>query len=173
MAQTAGRWQDNVTRSLCGEMEAWMLSRHEGTTRAEVRAPLRGRSLGRRQACPVPLFPRGQHLLGHLSQGQTWACHQVPYPELAETTPWRNGQSDDVFHQEVAAMWVAGGVPVKEWRQSPTVPHPSARAVGRDPVASPPLWSRHWPRSRVYLSARAKGKDLPRTRDGNRHRVPC
>ena len=64
------------------------------------------------------------------------ACPQVPYLELAETTPWRNGQSDALFHQYVAALFVAGGVPGKEWRQSPTVPHPSARAVCTDPVAS-------------------------------------
>ena len=29
----------SVTRSLCGEMEAWLLRRHEGTTRAGSRAP--------------------------------------------------------------------------------------------------------------------------------------
>ena len=88
-------------------------------TRAGMRAPLGGRSLGRRQACPVPLVPRGQHLLGHLSLGQTWTCHQVPYPELAETAPWRNGQLDAVFIQDVAALSVAGGVRGK------TVPHSS------------------------------------------------
>ena len=32
--------QTCVTRSLCGEMEAWLLRRHEGTTRAGARAPL-------------------------------------------------------------------------------------------------------------------------------------
>ena len=138
-AQQAGG-KTSVIRSPCREMEACLLSRHEETTRAGARAPLRGRSLCRRQACPVALVPKGKHLLGHLSQGQTWACHQVPNPELTETTPWRNGQSDATFHQDVAALRVAGGVPGQEWRQSPTVHHPSARAVSRDPVASSLLW---------------------------------
>ena len=29
----------SVTRSLCGAMETWLLRRHEGTTRAGLRAP--------------------------------------------------------------------------------------------------------------------------------------
>ena len=38
-AQQAGG-KTSVTRSPCGEMEACLLRRHEGTTRAGARAPL-------------------------------------------------------------------------------------------------------------------------------------
>ena len=129
----------SVTLSLCGEMEAWLLRRHEGTTR-------QGRVLPSEEGA----WAEGRPVLCLWSQGDSIslatcpkgrrACPQVPYPELAETTPWRNGQSDAVFHQDVAALWVAGGVPGKERRPSPTVPNPSARAVCRDPVASSLLW---------------------------------
>ena len=59
----------SVTRSLCAEMVAWLLRTHDGTTRAGARAPLSGKSLGRKQACPVPLLTRGQHLLATCPKG--------------------------------------------------------------------------------------------------------
>ena len=61
----------------CRATEAWLIRRHEGKIRAGERAPLCGRSPGRKHACPEPLGPRRQQLLGHLSVVETRACHQV------------------------------------------------------------------------------------------------
>ena len=52
------------------------------------------------------------------------------YPELAETAPWKNGQSDATFLQDVEAFAEARGFRGKEWGQSSKAPHPRARAVG-------------------------------------------
>ena len=64
------------------------------------------------------------------------------------------------------------GFPWKECGQSVIAPQPSARAVCRDPVASPLLWGSHWPRPRVRMIARAKALAVPTPGDGSVHSVP-
>ena len=116
-----GGGKTSVTRSLCGEMEAWLLRRHEGTTRAEARAPLLGRNLGREHACPEPLVPRRQHLLGHLSLGQICASRQTPTLNSKKQLPEMTGSQ----MPSSSRMWKLGGATGfkrKEWVQTPKSP---------------------------------------------------
>ena len=68
-------------------------------------APLLGKSLGRKHACPEPLGPRRQQLLGHLSLGQTCASHQEPTLNSQKQLPEITGsQMPSSFR-----MWKLGG----------------------------------------------------------------
>ena len=116
----------------------------------------------------MPLVPRGQHVLEHLSVGHTWAFYQAPNPEFEEQLPRETG-SQMSSSSNVTAFSVAGRLPEKEWGQSPKTPHSSERMVFRDPVASPLLWRRHWPCPCVRLRASAKGQALPTLGEGSVH----
>ena len=142
-----------------------------GDEYGRARAPLLGRSLGRKHACPEPLGPRRQQLLGHLSLGQTCASHQAPTltsrKQLREITGRQMPSS--------SMMWRLGGgtgIKGKEWGQSPKAPYSvHGRCAGiRSPLLS--LWGKHWPSPRIRLSARVKGQAMPTLGNGSVHRVP-
>ena len=75
-----------------------------------ARAPLLGRSLDRKKACPELLGPRRQQILGHLSLGQTCASHQAPTLYSQKQLPEITGRESDAdFLQDVEA-WRRHGV---------------------------------------------------------------
>ena len=85
LAGTMAGGNKSVTRSQCrdGSLAAKETGENEY---GRSPAPLLGRSVGKKHACPEPLGPRRQQLWPPVSSGDM-GLPTGAYPELAETTP--------------------------------------------------------------------------------------
>lgn len=141
LAGTAGRWQASPASCAKRRKRGCQGDRRGGLGRGSF-STLRKES-GQKEGLSCASGPKGQQLLGHLSRGHTWACHQAPGPELAETPPGGTGNQMPSASR-MWQHWRRRGCPGKQGH-FPITPHPRAWAVCSDPLASPHGWGRHWP----------------------------
>ena len=152
----------------CRETEAWLLRRQEGKSRQ-----------GRVFHSEERFWAEGIPVLSLCVQGDSrslancpcgdMGCHQAPTLNSQKQLPKRIDRQTPSSSRMWKRSW-RHGVYGEGVEKCPTTPHLSARVVCRDPVTSPFLWGKHWPRPRVCLSAREKGQAWPKPGDGSVHR---